>query len=304
MIIDHLKEHYKNNYQTKIFKTRLSTACEEAYVMYIYNYEEELENFKKSFLYYLPFYVKNNDFFDIYSLTEDLDIQLENTSKIIKKNSQIIPHRDISNNGIYGELFLDFYLRIVKEYKAYITYADKRDYKDNRESRGIDNVAYYIDRNKINVCFCEAKFVSNIYYAKNEIKKDIEGNDKIIGHLTEEYINSYLYFITEKIRPKLYEDDKLFYEFLQKVNKNLNEGSKYLKCLKDENVCVNFVFFAIFNEKLKNPVNLLENYEEIKELAIEKINNMKITDYKIEIIFIPTNNTTIEIKKEIEKSYE
>lgn len=161
MEVNRLVTHYKANYEHKVFMTRLSHTMQNAYIMYIYDYPHELKNFSDTFLAYLPFYIRNSDYFETVNENEDVDAQLIARSKNMRKNSKIIPHRRIASDGIYGELFLDFYLRIVNGRKAVITYANKRSFDSNYESTGPDNIVYFLDENeKINICFCEAKFVT------------------------------------------------------------------------------------------------------------------------------------------------
>ena len=147
MEVNQLVAHYKANYERKVFMTRLSHAMQNAYLMYIYDYPSELKNFADTFLAYLPFYIRNSDYFETVDENEDIDTQLITRSKNMRKNSKIIPHRQIASDGIYGELFLDFYLRIVNGRKAVITYANKRSFDSNYESTGPDNIVYFLDEN-------------------------------------------------------------------------------------------------------------------------------------------------------------
>ena len=110
-----------------MIKQIISSNC-EYYILYRYVYDYELENFKTEFLYYLPYYVSNDDLLKTIDVSVDIDQQMEKRSKKIRRDSTIIPKRPISNDGIYGELFLDFYLRIVKERNLIITYASKKDF--------------------------------------------------------------------------------------------------------------------------------------------------------------------------------
>lgn len=299
-----LKKHYIDNHKQKIFATQIISSNCEYYILYSYVYDYELENFKTEFLYYLPYYVSNDDLLKTIDVSLDIDQQMEKRSKKIRRDSTIIPKRPISNDGIYGELFLDFYLRIVKERNLIITYASKKDFKTNREATGIDSVAYYIDDEKLNICFCEAKFVVDASTAKSNLKSDIEGDQKHIGHLSKEFINDYVQFIIEQ-GINLSSDEKTkFSTFISKLNKELYEDKNFLDILINENICINFIFFAIFKSSQKKPEDLESHYSEIKNSAISRINSLNIKNYKIEIVFIPTDNTSMTIKKEIEKNYE
>ena len=147
MEVNRLVTHYKANYEHKVFMTRLSHTMQNAYIMYIYDYPHELKNFSDTFLAYLPFYIRNSDYFETVNENEDVDAQLIARSKNMRKNSKIIPHRRIASDGIYGELFLDFYLRIVNGRKAVITYANKRSFDSNYESTGPEPCVLWKEQN-------------------------------------------------------------------------------------------------------------------------------------------------------------
>ena len=144
--------HYVDNYSSKVFMTRLTEKSRNFYVMYIYDVDKELENFSETFLKYLPFYVRNNDYFVALDDVEDIDELLVSRSKSLRRNSRIIPQRKIDSDGIYGELFLDFYLRIVNNRNAILTFANKRSFNSNYETTGPDNIVNYINSpSKINI---------------------------------------------------------------------------------------------------------------------------------------------------------
>ena len=81
MEVKQLVAHYQNQYARKVFMTRLSDANQNAYIMYVYDYDHELENFADTFLKYLPFYVRNSDYFEVIDETGDIDAQLVSRSK-------------------------------------------------------------------------------------------------------------------------------------------------------------------------------------------------------------------------------
>ena len=95
-----------------------------------------------------------------------------------------------------------------------------------------------------------------------------------------------------------------FFSFVNKLNAELYNEKKFLDILISEDICVNFVFFAIFKSSLKKPEDLELHYNEIKNSALLKIKSLNIRNFKIEIVFIPTDNASMTIKKEIEKNYE
>lgn len=306
-VLDYHKliSHYSNNYSSKIFFKRLTSTKHDYYLMYIYDFDKELEHFSDTFLKYLPFYIRNEDYFISLDEIDDIDSLLVSRSKSLRRNSTLIPQRTIATDGIYGELFLDFYLRIVKRRNAILTYANKRSFDSNCETTGPDNLVYYIDsKGGINICICEAKFVCGAAGAKNCLVEDIVGTHTKAGHVTEEYLNDYFQFIVEKGVNILESDKKIFRPFLTELNAQLDNGNHFLSVLINHNVCVNFIFFAIFDSTKKEPNKLNEHYEDIYENCKTNVEKLGITNYEIEIVFIPTNNDTMTIKQAMEKAYE
>lgn len=305
MEIRKIIEHYTNNYSSRIFMTKLTPQGKTAYIMYIYQYEKELENFSETFLAYLPFYVRASDYFSSLDENLDLDEQLKKRSKSIKEKSTVVPTRTPESSGIYGELFLDFYLRIINAKKLILTYANKRSFNTNNETTGPDNVVYYIDEsNCINVCLCEAKFVEGASNAKNALLEDVSGTSTKIGHVSTEYLNDYFQFIVEKGFNVELSDETIFRSFLFELNRQLDNGNNFVQILIEHNICVNFIFFAIFDSKKRRPEELEMYYDEIYNQCESNIQNIGIDNYKIEVVFVPTENKTMTIKEEIENAYE
>ena len=308
MEISKLIQHYHDKYEYKVFLTKLEHELQNAFIMYLYDYSSELDNFSETFLSYLPFYVRNNDYFEVIDNTEDIDEQLKIRSKQMRKKSSVIPQRPIASDGIYGELFLDFYLRIVKARAAVITYVNKRSFKSNYETTGPDNVVYYLDEEQqINICICEAKFVAGASNAKNNLLTDIlgeHGTSAKPAHISTEYLNDYFQFIVEKGNNIQEPDRTTFKNFFNHLNQQLDNGNDFISILISDNICVNFVFFAIFDSTKRCPQKLEDYYKEIYSACEQQIQEIGLTNYKIEIVFIPTENTTMTIKEAMEKQYE
>lgn len=300
-----LISHYYNNYKSKVFLTELTATGSTFYIMFIYDYDNEIENFSQTFLKYLPFYVRNADYFSAIDNPVNIDILLESRSKSLRKNSTLIPHRTIATDGIYGELFLDFYLRIVNQYNAIITYANKRSFDSNNETTGPDNVVYFIDNaNNINICLCEAKFVGGASNARNCLIEDIVGTATKQGHITKEYLNDYFQFIVEKGNDIPANDRGIFQPFLLDLNKQLDSGNDFLSVIINHDICVNFIFFAIFDSTKNDPNKLKSYYDDIYNNCKTNAVNIGIKNYKIRIVFIPTTNDTMILKTAMERSYE
>lgn len=300
-----LIEYYKTNHENKIFHTKLFSANSSAHIMYIYEFEKELEYFSSTFLCYLPYYVRSSDQLSTIS-NDNIENELVDRSKKIRV-SKIVPQRKTEVDGLYGELFLDFYLRIVCNRKCLITYGMKKAFSvaTNEESRGPDSVVYYLDKGQINVCFCEAKFVSGAATAKNKLIDDINGtHDEKSSHLSKEFLNDYIAFMLSQ---NLYidEPDKVvFSSFINELNCKLDTTNDFIGSLIDLNVCCNFIFFAIFDSTKKKPDKLIDHYKEICNEAETKIKGLGITNYRIEVVFVPTDSKPLRIKEEIQKNYE
>ena len=230
----------------------------------------------------------------------------------MRKNSQVIPQRKVQVDGIYGELFLDFYLRIVSARNAVITYANKRPYASNYESTGPDNIVYYIDADRnMNICLCETKFVGGAANAKSNLIEDIVGKPATPGakdgkpaHVSASFINNYFQFVVEKGYQIPEPDRSQFKTFFTELNGQLDQGNDFISVLIKHNVCVNFIFFAIFDSKQRTPDKLIAHYHEIFNQCEQNVTAIGFTNYKIEVVFIPTENSTMDIKRAMEKSYE
>lgn len=139
---DLLTQYFRDNHATKVFFTRLSLTNGNPGIMYLYDTTKELQNFKESFNIYLPIYIKNEDNLETMDFKGDIKAKLEIYSKRIWNESKVMAHRSTNVNGIYGELFLDIYLRIVSNINLLISYASIRSFNSNSESKGIDSIGY------------------------------------------------------------------------------------------------------------------------------------------------------------------
>ena len=175
----------------------------------------------------------------------------------------------------------------------------------NEEAHGPDNVVYYIEDKIINICFCEAKFVTGASNAKSKLLEDINGDN--LGkksHISNEFLNEYIAFMLGN-NLNIDESDKiLFNEFIDELNSRLDNDNNFVDSLIKLNVCCNFIFFAIFDSTKKEPDKLMTHYDSIYNDAELKIKSLGINNYKIEVIFIPTDSKPIIIKEEIRKNYE
>lgn len=299
-----LTDFYKKKYELKLFYKKYISPKFSYGLFYAYVYDKEVEYFKETFGTYFPYYIKNEDQLKYLNPdNHDFEKKIKEIS-IRNWNKQIIvPKRKTASSGIYGELFLDFYLRVVSELDPLISYASKRSYSSNNETTGIDNVVFDVQEN-IEIYLCETKFVNNKTSAKIGLLGDIKGTDTSDSHLSPKYINSYMEFVIFKASESNQLKNETIKKFVDEVNRKLDEGVEFLEVCIQNKVKINVVLFAIFNEK-NNKVNSFDTiYKEISEELDIKLRNLGLDSYDYKIVFIPTNNTSMSIKKGINEYYE
>lgn len=294
----HVLENYlETNHKNKIFHTRLTVNDKSFHVVYDYDKKEEIEKFVSNFTEYLPYYVHPADVLEYLDEEEDLSKQLLVLSQKCW-NGPIVPTRDAKVNGIFGEVFLDFYERIVNNAKLASTYASRRDFNSNYENKGFDNVLFLINNNKIEFVFAESKFVNNKSAARYSLVKDSE------EHLTKQFLNDYVTFIVEKNCFFSDDDKRLLKPFFSELNTLLAQGeTDFVSFLIQKNIKINCVFFAIFRNTNTDPNYYCDCYKAIEEEAKAHLEDIGFTNYSVEIVFIPTKSLSMKIKGEIDGYY-
>lgn len=308
--INYLVDYYSKNYKDLLFFSKLSIDRKEYAIMYPHDEVDEVKKFVDNFVKYFPFYVWNEDQLEVLQLKKNVEDSLEKASYDCWNDSVVVPQRKIKMNGIYGEVYLDFYERIVKKNKLICTYASKRSFRSNDETKGFDNVLYIINDNKIELVFSEAKFVVSSSAATSALKEDIVGKHETvkskakIGHLTKEFLNDYISFIVQKNSFFSDVERATLRPFFRKLNDVLVNGDKdFIQYLIDNNIKVNCVFFAIFKSSKCTPLDLTSNYDQIKEQAESNLHDIGIYNYSIEIVFVPTFSESLKIKGDINEHY-
>lgn len=300
--IEILKDYYKRVCAPLIFINEyiLENCCKAKVYLYDFQKEEELNNFKKVFQEYIPFYVKNFDRISRYKLTEideDISRLLINKARHIKKSENILPDKEIRMNGIYGEVYNDFYVRNVLENERLITYLSRRSYeRPNSENKGIDIVACSMKNENIEVVFSEAKFVTDINRAGSKLKEDVK------THVNKEYINNFLQFVMQR-QGELINERKI--EINNKINEfnDLMEDEEitFIEALNKMNFSVKFIFFAVFNNEIRENIIYENKIKEIIKEFNSKIEETEINDYSIEVVFVPTFNSSMSLKNKMEE---
>ncbi len=297
-------DFYKDNYESKVFYKKATNSKYDFGLLYLYAYEYEIQYFKDTFGAYFPYYIKNEDQLDFLNPDEiDFEQKLRNISIRNWRRLSFVPKRSTASSGIYGELFLDFYLRVVSGLDPLISFASKRSFLSNRESTGIDNVVFDAKDN-IEIYLTEAKFVFNKNAAKSGLMKDIKGVSDSKSHLSKEYINSYMDFVIIKASESNQIKNEKIKEFVDEVNLKFDEGIDFLQVCIDKKVKINVVLFAIFNEVDKEVNNFDSMYEDLSEELDCKLNVLGLDAYGYEIVFIPTTNSSLRIKEGIDEFYE
>lgn len=307
--VHQIEKHYIDEHEGQIFCTKLCVNGKCFNILYDYEKKDEISKFVSTFTEYLPYYVYNADTFESFDSKGDISEELKKISRRCWKGP-IVPCRETKVNGIFGEVFLDFYERIVKKSKLAVTYASKRDFKSKSENKGFDNVLFSINDGKIGLVFAEAKFVNSKSSACSSLIKDIkgelacEGKDEVIGHLTQGFMNDYVTFVVEKNALFSDEDKTLLKPFLQELNCVLLNDGNFISFVIEKDIRVECVFFAIFKHESVNPSDYIDAYDAIEAEAKSHLEAIGFKNYNIEVVFIPTKAKSMEIKGEINKYYE
>ena len=305
-----LETYYYNEHKDKIFCTELCVDGKCFYILYDYDKQDEIEKFVSNFTEYFPYYVYNGDALECIKVTEQISEKLAEVSKRCWSGPNV-PGRDEKVNGIFGEVFLDFYERIIKKNRLASTYASRRDFNSNYENRGFDNVLFKVCDNDIELIFAESKFVVDKSSAQSSLIKDIKGEPatpgkkEVIGHLTDKFMNDYITFVVEKNALFSEDDKKILKSFFAELNDVLiNKNGEFISFLINKNIKVNCVFFAIFKSQSIVPSDYIDAYNSIEREATQHLESIGFKNFSIEIVFIPTFSKSMEIKGAIDKYYE
>lgn len=84
----------------------------------------------------------------------------------------------------------------------------------------------------------------------------------------------------------------------------MNKGRNFISFLIEKEVKINCVFFAIFKCASITPADYIATYNQIESTAKSHLENMGFKKYGIEIVFIPTHASSMEIKGAINGYYQ
>ncbi len=301
--VNELKTYYINNVEKKVFYKLEVVTTNNYSIMYLHDLTSEKKSFVDTFSLYFPYYVGTEETLQFIDVSKNPEISLSDLSKMCW-GWPTVPNREVTANGIFGELFLDFYERIVKGRKLFTTYASRRSFASNDESKGYDHLSYIINNHKLEIVLGESKYVNTIYSAKKNLLEDINGTSDKQGHLTSTYLNGFMNFIVLSNKPFSNEERCDLELLLNDLNKNLCEKKTFLEYIIEKDIKVNIVLFAIYQDSRDNPNQVKTIYDELYVEAEKALRNMGINTFSIEIVFIPTENKSMTIKEEITKFYE
>lgn len=297
-----LKEYYKRVCSPLVFVNETSLENNKNVKVYLYDFktEEELSNFKKVFQEYLPFYVRNYDSISKYKISDDdeeISKMLVEKAKYIKFKSGSIPNRGVDKDGIYGEIYNDFYIRNIIDKDRLISYLSRRSYERPRgENEGIDIVGCGLKNDKLEITFSEAKFMTNIYSAKNNLILDTQ------NHLDKDFINDFMNFVIQRQGDIISERVATINEKINEFNDTIEDtGLTFIEVLNKLEVSVKFIYFAIFNNEHRDILFYEDKIQEIINSFNDNIKKTNIKNYEIEVVFIPTFNTSMDLKNKMEE---
>lgn len=300
---DILKSYYKEVCAPLIFVGERIEGTENNIKVYLYDFSKkiEMENFKKVFQEYMFMYAKN------YDIIEHLDLTKGVSSVLSKKYKNTFiedtPRRETATNGIFGELFNDFYLRNILNENSMLAYASRRAYNNNSEAKGIDIVFCNDQLESLEIVLSEAKFVGNITYAKNSLISDISGTE---NHLNKGYIDSYMDFVLDRQGGLEKSRKESIISKIKAINgKRIAEEMGFIDIVNELNYSIKFVYFAIFQYENNRSIDKFRAVAEeiINEFYI-KIKDTSIRNYSVDIVFIPTFNTSMVLKHKMEETDE
>ena len=291
-----LLNYYTENYKKLLFYKEIQLSNRNYCKLYTYDYNNEIVYFTKTFNMYLPFYADSYGMLKYYKVEEEFLIE---KSKILWKND--IKRKDVNTSGVFGELLLDFYTRIVCSKKILACYASKGIYRDKLEFKGIDCIGCSLNNDKLEIVLSEAKFVSTLSAAKSDLISDINGEH---GHLNSEIINSYCGFAMKKSDSMERTYSEGIIECLNKINLIIaQKNEQFIDIMNDLDYSFKFVYFAIFQSNYRKPDEIEKYYKDIIDTFDKTIGLTTIKNYSIEIVFIPTTNDSVLLKNNMVKLY-
>lgn len=301
-----LKNYFKENCSDLVFSNETVLEGNNNAKMYHVNVDAitEKNNYKKIFQEYLVLFIRSYEKLRYMDLDGNLSSEtLLEYGKNTWNNKGLIITSKLMSSGIFGELFNDFYINIVKDENILITYSTKRGFGE-KNIKGVDVVGCMLEDDNFTFIFSESKFVGSASYAKESLKDDINGKKTEASHITDEYINKFSEFMLDKSH-SLYNDESKkttkIINTIDLINRKRYANEKLIDIFNELNIKIRFVFFAIYTDTKFKASERETYYNEILHDFNNQIKKTGLKKYDIEIVFIPIINKSTEIKEYMSK---
>ena len=80
-----------------------------------------------------------------------------------------------------------------------------------------------------------------------------------------------------------------------------DEDITFIEALNRMNFSVKFIFFAVFNNEARESIMYEHKIKEIIAEFNSKIQETEIRNYSIEVVFVPTFNSSMDLKNKMEE---
>lgn len=300
--LNELKQYFSENCKNLVFSNEMTLDNDVRAKMYYVKVDEIIEknNYKKIFQEYLILYARSYEKLRYFKQrSEDLSVDLIEYGKKTWNSGGLIVNTNIESAGIFGELFNDFYLNIVKNENILLTYSSRRGASE-KNVKGVDVVGCTCEDRKLTLIYSESKFVGSASAAQRELRNDINGTDREEAHINAEYINKFTIFLLDK-NHSLYNDSdentEIIINTIDSMNDKIYNGQEPIEVFNELGVKIRFVFFAIYTDNMFTPKQREAYYKNILLDFYNQISKTGISNYDIEIVFIPIISKSKEIKE-------
>lgn len=297
-----LKKYFYDNCKKLVFSNEMTLENNVRAKMYYVKVDEvtEKNNYKKIFQEYLLLYARSYEKLRYFKReNNDISTDLINYGKDTWNNDGLIITGDINSAGIFGELFNDFYLNIVKNENILLTYSSRRGFAE-KNVKGVDVVGCTCENNKLTLIYSESKFVQSAYDAQKNLRDDINGKPTERSHITSEYINKFSSFLMDK-NHSLFNDStenmEIIINTIDLINDKIYNKEIPIDVFNELGVKIRFVFFAVYTDNKFTAKEREDYYNNIFTDFNNQIVKTGIKEYEIEIVFIPIINKSTKIKE-------
>lgn len=304
--LNELKQYFSENCKNLVFSNEMTLDDEIRAKMYYVKADEitEKNNYKKIFQEYLILYARSYEKLRYFEQKhDDLSVDLIEYGKNTWEKGGLIITTNLESAGIFGELFNDFYLNIVKNENILLTYSSRRGASE-KNVKGVDVVGCTCEDRNLTLIYSESKFLGSASAAQIALRSDINGTDDEAAHISREYINKFTIFLLDK-NHSLYNDSdentEIIINKIDSINAQIYNGREPIEVFNELGVKIRFVFFAIYTDNMFTPKQREKFYRYILADFHSQISKTGIDNYDIEIVFIPIVNNSMVIKEYMSK---